>query len=66
MSCILIRCTYDKNLETIQPLVQELIIALFVFSVLVPWWPSQESDWTEILSVRYSYLVVHIYKVRTF
>jgi hypothetical protein len=29
MSCILIRCTYDKNLEMIQPLVQEL--ALFVF-----------------------------------
>jgi hypothetical protein len=24
MSCILIRCIYDKNLETIQPLVQEL------------------------------------------
>jgi hypothetical protein len=23
MSCILIRCTYDKNLEMIQPLVQE-------------------------------------------
>jgi hypothetical protein len=23
MSCILITCTYDKNLETIQPLVQE-------------------------------------------
>jgi hypothetical protein len=23
MSCILIRCTYDKNVEMIQPLVQE-------------------------------------------
>jgi hypothetical protein len=23
LSCILIRCTYDKNLEMIQPLVQE-------------------------------------------
>jgi hypothetical protein len=23
MSCILIRCTHDKNLEMIQPLVQE-------------------------------------------
>jgi hypothetical protein len=23
MSCILIRCTYNKNLEMIQPLVQE-------------------------------------------
>jgi hypothetical protein len=57
MSCILIRCTYDKSLEMIQPLVQEL--ALFVFSVLAPWWPNQESDWTEI----WSYLVVHMYKV---
>jgi hypothetical protein len=37
-----IRCTYDKNLEMIQPLVQEL--TLFVFSVLALWWPSQESD----------------------
>jgi hypothetical protein len=25
MSCILIRCTRDKNLEMIQPLVQKLI-----------------------------------------
>jgi hypothetical protein len=25
MSCILIRCTYDKNLEMIQPLVQQLL-----------------------------------------
>jgi hypothetical protein len=30
MSCILIRCTNDKNLEKIKPLLQE--IALFVFS----------------------------------
>jgi hypothetical protein len=36
MSCTLIRYTYDKNLEMIQPLVQE-------FSVLAPWWPSQET-----------------------
>jgi hypothetical protein len=38
-------------------------IAVFVFSVLAPWWPSQESDWTEIWSVSYSILVVHMYKV---
>jgi hypothetical protein len=54
----------------IQPLVQELfgddpaissgVIALFVFSVLAPWWPNQESDWTEIWSVSYSYLAVHM------
>jgi hypothetical protein len=54
-------CTYDKNLEMIQPLVQELY-QLFVF-VLAPWWPSQESDWTEIWLVSYSYgtyiVVVH-------
>jgi hypothetical protein len=49
MSCILIRCTYDINLEMMQPLVQEFWH--FVFSVLAPWWPSQESDWTEIWSV---------------
>jgi hypothetical protein len=52
-------CTYDKNLEMIQPLVQEL----HQFLVLAPWWPSQESDWTEIWSVCCSYLVVHMYKV---
>jgi hypothetical protein len=27
------------------------VLELFVFSVLAPWWPSQESDWTEIWSV---------------
>jgi hypothetical protein len=32
------------------------VIALFVFSVLAPWWPNEESDWTEIWSVSYSYL----------
>jgi hypothetical protein len=46
MSYILIRCTYDKNLELIQPLLQ--VIALFVFLVLAPWWPSQESDRAKI------------------
>jgi hypothetical protein len=44
---ILIRHTNDKNLEMIQPSVQELWH--FVFLVLAPWWPNQESDWTEIL-----------------
>jgi hypothetical protein len=38
---------YDKNLEMIQQLVQDLT-ALFAFSVLAPWWPSQESDRTKI------------------
>jgi hypothetical protein len=61
MSCILTRCTYGKNLEMIQPLVQEK--SHFVFSALAPWWPNQESDWIEIWSVNYSYLVVHVYKV---
>jgi hypothetical protein len=55
MSYILIKCTYDKNLEMIQPLV--------IFSVLAPWWPNQESDWIEIWSVNHSYLVVYVYKV---
>jgi hypothetical protein len=53
--------TYDKNLEITQPLVQELY--QFLVFVLAPWWPSQESDWTEIWSVSNSYLVVHMYKV---
>jgi hypothetical protein len=39
-SRIIIRCTYDKNLK----------IALFVFSVLAPWWLSHETDQTEICS----------------
>jgi hypothetical protein len=36
-----------------------------VFLVLAPWWPSQESDRTEIWNVDYSYQVAHIirYKV---
>jgi hypothetical protein len=47
MSCILIKCTYDKNLEMIQPLVQELaLIGVFGFGPL-------ESDRTEIWSVSY-------------
>jgi hypothetical protein len=25
-------------------------MALFVFSVLAPWWPNEESNWTEIWS----------------
>jgi hypothetical protein len=36
MSCILIRYTYDKNLEMIQPLVQEEFIAVeFTSAILV-------------------------------
>jgi hypothetical protein len=46
MSCILIIYPYDKHLEMIQALVQELYHLL----VLAPWWPNQESDWTEIWS----------------
>jgi hypothetical protein len=45
------------------PAISSGVIALFVFSVLAPWWPNQELDWTEIWSVSYSYLVVHMYKV---
>jgi hypothetical protein len=32
----------------------------FCVLVLAPWWPNQESDWTEIWSVSYSYIVVHV------
>jgi hypothetical protein len=39
-------CTNDKNLEMIQPLVQEL----YQFLALAPWWPSQQSDWTIIVA----------------
>jgi hypothetical protein len=53
--------TYDKNLD--DPAISSGVIALFVFSVLAPWWPNQDSDWTEIWSASYSYLVVHKYKV---
>jgi hypothetical protein len=45
------------------PAISSGVIALYVFSVLAPCWPNQESDWTEIWSVSYSYLVVHMYKV---
>jgi hypothetical protein len=38
-------------------------MALFVFSVLAPWWPNQESDWAEIWSASYSYQVVHMYNI---
>jgi hypothetical protein len=43
------------------PAISSGVRALFVFSVLAAWWPSQ--DWTEIWSVSYSYLVVHMYNV---
>jgi hypothetical protein len=35
MSCILIKLTYNKNLEMIQPLVQELNSTVFSFGPLV-------------------------------
>jgi hypothetical protein len=52
-------------LEMIQSLMQELYQFLFfiLFWAPWPWWPSQESDMTEIWSVSYSYEVVHMYKV---
>jgi hypothetical protein len=51
MSCILIRHTYDKNLEMIQQLVQQLL-----YFLCFRFW--QQSDWTEIWSASYSYLLV--------
>jgi hypothetical protein len=39
------------------------VISVCLFLVLAPWWPSQESNWTKILSVSYSYVVVYMYKV---
>jgi hypothetical protein len=45
--CILIRCTYDKNLEMIQPLIKDRVIALFVFGPLMA---MARIDWTEICS----------------
>jgi hypothetical protein len=56
---------YDKNLETIQPLVQELYYSTFCDFGFGPWWPSQESDRTEISSASYwtnsySYLSTYV------
>jgi hypothetical protein len=49
MSCILIRCTYDKKFGDDPTISSGAIVRyFFVFLVLAPWWPSQESDWTEI------------------
>jgi hypothetical protein len=45
MSCILIRCTYDKNLEMIQQLISSGDIALFVFSVLAPGGQAKNQTW---------------------
>jgi hypothetical protein len=61
MLCILTRCTYDKFGD--DPAISSGVIALFVFSVLAPWWPSQESDRTENWSVQSFHLGVHMYKV---
>jgi hypothetical protein len=55
MSCILIRCTYDKN----DPAISSGIIALFAFSVLAPWWPSKESNWKSHIENLYN-----VYKFR--
>jgi hypothetical protein len=58
MSCILTRCTFGDD-----PAIGSGVIALYVFSVLAPWWPSQESDWTEIWFVQSFHLGVHMYNV---
>jgi hypothetical protein len=47
MTCILIKCTYNKNLEMIQPLVQEYI-ALCWFSKMAARQPYLKSDRAEI------------------
>jgi hypothetical protein len=45
----------------IQPISSGVMVGLFAFSVLAPWWQSQESD--QIWSVRSSDLGVRMYKV---
>jgi hypothetical protein len=45
------------------PAISSGVIVLFAFSVLATWWPSQESDRTEIWSVESFHLGVHIHKV---
>jgi hypothetical protein len=46
MSCILIRYTYDKNLELIQPLAG--VIALWFFFKMATWRPYLKFDRAEI------------------
>jgi hypothetical protein len=48
MSCILIRCTYDKNLEMILPPFSSGVIALCWFSKMVAWRPYLKSDRAKI------------------
>jgi hypothetical protein len=50
MSCILIRYNNDQKFGD-DPFISSGVIPLFVFSALAPWWPRQESDWTETWSV---------------
>jgi hypothetical protein len=40
---------YVTNKFGDDPAISSGVIALFVFSVLGPWWPNEESDWTELL-----------------
>jgi hypothetical protein len=54
MSCILIRCTYDKNLEIIQPLVQEENHR----------WPYLKSDQAKILKKVIWCLATSSHKIR--
>jgi hypothetical protein len=62
MSCILTRYTSDKQFED-DPIICSEVIALFVFSILAPWWPGQESNQTETWHGRSCDLGVHMYKV---
>jgi hypothetical protein len=51
------------KMEMDDPAISSGVIALFAFSVLALWWPSQESDRTEIWSALSFHLRVHMYKV---
>jgi hypothetical protein len=59
MSRILTEYTSDKKDD---PIICSGVIALFVFSALAPWWPSQESDQAETWAGRLCDLGVHMYK----
>jgi hypothetical protein len=52
---------HPESVQEDDPAISSGVMALFVFSVLAPWWPSQESDWTKIWYVSCSYLVVRMY-----
>jgi hypothetical protein len=36
--------TYPENVVMIHPSFKQLVMALFVFLVFAPWWPSAEPD----------------------